>query len=117
MAMPVAIGIEGRTSKPDKAPVTSGSTPPALSSSSKTTANTSIQKNVRAAEEANHLICCRSSPLVRRKRTNSEITPPSPATSNIGTARLQLYQVQHRRAPFRDLSREASGPHQRRASF
>src|SRR5215208_6817615 len=88
MAIPVAMGIEGRTSEVDtevKATIASGTLPLMLMSSSNTT-NTSIQTNVRAAAEANHLICWRSSPLARRKRTNSEITAPSPATNSIGTA-------------------------------
>src|SRR5215203_6244590 len=86
MAMLVAMGIEGRTSNPDKKMIDSGSPPLALSSSSKTNANTISQTSVRAAAEANHLICWRSSPLARRKRTNSEITAPSPASSIIGSA-------------------------------
>src|SRR5215216_4088758 len=50
--------------------------------------NTVIQTSVRAAAETNHLICCRSSPLAWRTRTNSEITAPSPATKSIGTAMI-----------------------------
>src|SRR5215211_3043934 len=86
MAMLVAMGIEGRTSNPDKKMIDSGSPPLALSSSSKTNANTISQTTVRAAAEANHLICWRSSPLAQRKRTNSEITAPSPATDIMGSA-------------------------------
>src|ERR687890_2038044 len=48
--------------------------------------NTRYQTSVRAAAAANHLICWRSSPLDRRKRTNTEITAPSPASSIIGNA-------------------------------
>src|SRR5215216_5866070 len=48
--------------------------------------NTRYQTSVRAAAAANHLICWRSSPLARRKRTNSEITAPIPASSIIGNA-------------------------------
>ena len=56
MAMPVAMGIEGMTSKPDKATIASGSP------RREACPNTSIQTNVKAAAEANHLICWRSSP-------------------------------------------------------
>src|SRR5215203_805382 len=73
MAMPVAMGIEGMTSKLDKATITSGS--PRVDCP-----NTIIQTSDRAAAEANHLICWRSSPLDRRKRTNTEITAPSPTS-------------------------------------
>jgi hypothetical protein len=88
MAIPVAMGIEGMTSPADaqvKARIASG-TPPSMLRSSANTSITSIQTNVRAAAKANHLICCCSSPLARRKRTNSEITAPSPASSIIGSA-------------------------------
>jgi hypothetical protein len=78
--MPVAMGIEGMTSKNDKATMTPGS-PRRVDCP-----NTLIQTSVRAAAEANHLICWRSCPLVRRKRTNSEITAPSPASSISGSA-------------------------------
>ena len=81
MAMPVAMGSEGMTSKNDKATIASGS--PRVDCP-----NTIIQTSDRAAVEANHLICWRSSPLARRKRTNSEITAPNPASSNIGYAKL-----------------------------
>src|SRR5829696_3264011 len=80
MAMPVAMGIEGMTSKLDKATIAPG-TPPRVDCP-----NTILQTSDRAAAEANHLICWRSSSLARRKRTNSEITAPSPATNSIGTA-------------------------------
>src|SRR5829696_2073029 len=79
MAMPVAMGTEGMTSKFVKATITSGS--PRVDCP-----NTRYQTSVRAAAEANHLICWRSSPLDRRKRTNSEITALTPARSIIGTA-------------------------------
>src|SRR5829696_6878294 len=72
MAMPVAMGIEGMTSKNDKATIASGSP------RGEYCPNTVIQTSVRAAAETNHLICWRSSPLDRRKRTNSELTAPPP---------------------------------------
>src|SRR5215218_11456082 len=83
MAMPVAMGTEGMTSKLAKATIASGS--PRVDCP-----NTIIQTSDRAAAEANHLICWRSSPLDRRKRTNTEITAPSPASSIIGNATKTL---------------------------
>src|SRR5215203_2654106 len=80
MAIPVAMGIEGMTSKLDKATIAPGS-PQRVDCP-----NTVIQTSVRAAAETNHLICWRSSLLAWRTRTNSEITAPRPATNSIGTA-------------------------------
>jgi hypothetical protein len=62
--MPVATGIEGTTTRLEAATITSNTPPRGPSGCSKR----SIQVNVGAEAEANHLICCRSSPLVLRKR-------------------------------------------------
>src|SRR5215213_368886 len=56
MAIPVAMGIEGMISKLDKATIAPGSP------RRQAYPNTSIQTSDRAAAEANHLICWRSSP-------------------------------------------------------
>src|SRR4028119_1124779 len=80
--MPVAMGIEETTSRLDKATIASGSP------RREACPNTDTQTSDRAEAEANHLICWRSSSLARRKRTNSEITAPSPARKIMGTARL-----------------------------
>ena len=77
--------------------------------------NTIIQTSDRAAAEANHLICWRSSPLDRLKRTNSEITAPSPATSIIGTAMKSTNTSIHGSMGRAAHARPSAGPSQARA--
>src|SRR5215212_7720524 len=109
MAMPVAMGIEGMTSKNDKATIASDS-PPRVGPCVKT----NIQTSVRAAAEVNHLICWRSSPPAQRKRTNSEITAPRPARNIIiWSARLTSPSITAERHPSnsgKPPGRTSAGP-------
>src|ERR671913_531785 len=92
MAMPVATGIEAMTSKPDKATMTPGSP------RREACPNRSIQTSVPA--EADHQRDHGAEPGQQQHRAPESQHP-----------------VQHRRAPFFDLSRVAPELQQRRAPF